>query len=140
MLGQNVYRRVSHVSDGTSNTMAFAEDGGRPQTWELGSRVAPDHPPQPPGRRASIGGWAQPTNLINITGINPAIQPPANNFPGPCAVNCCNGEDVYSFHPGGANILMTDGAVRFLKATADLNTVALLLTPNDGLLVPDGAH
>jgi prepilin-type processing-associated H-X9-DG protein len=140
VLGQNTSRRQSQIYDGTSNTMAFAEDGGRPQTWELGKRVAPDHPPQPPGKRASIGGWAQPSNLINITGINPAIQPPTNNFPGPCAVNCCNGEDVYSFHPGGANILMTDGSVKFLKDTVDLNTVALLLTPNDGLLIPDSAY
>jgi prepilin-type N-terminal cleavage/methylation domain-containing protein/prepilin-type processing-associated H-X9-DG protein len=135
VLGQNVYRRIGFVTDGTSNTMAFAEDAGRPQTWELGQRVAPDHPPQPPGKRASIGGWAQPSNLINITGIMPGIAPPANNFPGPCAVNCDNGEDIYSFHPGGANILMTDGSVHFLKATATLNTVAILLTPNDGLVL-----
>jgi prepilin-type N-terminal cleavage/methylation domain-containing protein/prepilin-type processing-associated H-X9-DG protein len=134
VLGQNVHRRVAFVTDGTSNTMAFAEDAGRPQTWEMGKRVAPDHPPQPPGKRASIGGWAQPSNLINIIGLNPAIAAPANNFPGPCAVNCGNGEDVYSFHPGGAHILMTDGAVRFLSASATLNTVAMLLTPNDGLV------
>src|SRR5262249_35546750 len=140
VLGQNIYRRISFVTDGTSNTMAFAEDAGRPQTWELGVRVAADHPPQPPGKKASIGGWAQPSNLINVSGIMPGIQPPTNNFPGPCAVNCSNGEEVYSFHPGGANILLTDGAVRFLKATVDLNTVALLLTPNDGLLVPESAY
>ncbi len=35
---------------------------------------------------------------------------------------------------------MTDGAVRFLKDTANLDTVALLLTPNDVLLIPDSAH
>jgi prepilin-type N-terminal cleavage/methylation domain-containing protein/prepilin-type processing-associated H-X9-DG protein len=135
VLGQNVYRRIGHVTDGTSHTMAFAEDAGRPQTWELGRRVAADHPPQPPGKRASIGGWAQPSNLINVTGIMPGIAAPTNNFPGPCAVNCCNGEDIYSFHAGGANILLTDGSVHFLKATATLNTVAILLTPNDGLVL-----
>jgi prepilin-type N-terminal cleavage/methylation domain-containing protein/prepilin-type processing-associated H-X9-DG protein len=88
VLGQNVLRPVSYVTDGTSNTMAFAEDAGRPHS--------------------------------------------TSGFPGPCAVNCDNGEDIYSFHTGGANILMSDGAVRFLKATASMNTVALLLTPNDG--------
>ena len=66
----------------------------------------------------------------------PGIAPPQNDFPSPCAVNCTNGENVYSFHPGGANILMTDGSVRFLKANVDLNFVALLLTPNDGLVLP----
>ena len=100
----------------------------------MGGRNAPDHPPQPAGYRASIGGWAQPNNLINVTGWNPAVVPSSSSlgFPGPCAVNCDNGEDIYSFHTGGANILMSDGAVRFLKATASMNTVALLLTPNDG--------
>ena len=134
VLGQNVLRPVAFVTDGTSNTMAFAEDAGRPQTWAMGGRNAPDHPPQPAGYRASIGGWAQPNNLINVTGWNPAVVPSSSSlgFPGPCAVNCDNGEDIYSFHTGGANILMSDGAVRFLKATASMNTVALLLTPNDG--------
>jgi prepilin-type N-terminal cleavage/methylation domain-containing protein/prepilin-type processing-associated H-X9-DG protein len=136
VLGQNVYRPIAYVTDGTSNTMAFAEDAGRPQTWYMGARWPQDHPPQPAGFRASIGGWAQPNNLINITGWNPAISPPTNAFPGPCAVNCDNGEDIYSFHSGGANILMADGAVRFLRATASLNTVALLLSPNDALVAP----
>jgi prepilin-type N-terminal cleavage/methylation domain-containing protein/prepilin-type processing-associated H-X9-DG protein len=136
VLGQNVFRKVSYVSDGLSNTTAFAEDAGRPQTWVMGARAAADHPPQPPGFRASIGGWAQPNNLINITGWNPAIAAPTNAFPGPCAVNCDNGEDIYSFHSGGANILMADGAVRFLKATATINTVALLISPYDGLVAP----
>jgi prepilin-type N-terminal cleavage/methylation domain-containing protein/prepilin-type processing-associated H-X9-DG protein len=137
VLGQNVLRSVSYVTDGTSNTMAFAEDAGRPQTWVMGRQAAPDHPPTPAGYRASIGGWPQPSNLINITGWNPTIANPTSatpGFPGPCAVNCDNGEDIYSFHTGGANILMADGAVRFLKATATMNTVALLLTPNDGLV------
>jgi prepilin-type N-terminal cleavage/methylation domain-containing protein/prepilin-type processing-associated H-X9-DG protein len=140
VLGQNIYRRVAEVTDGTSNTMAFAEVAGRPQTWELGERVAPDHPLQPPGKLASIGGWAQPSNLINLTGMMPGVPPPTNDFPGPCAVNCTNGENVYSFHPGGANILLTDGSLRFLNAGVDLNTLAILLTPNDGLLLPADAY
>ena len=136
MLGQNVYRKVAYTSDGLSNTMAFGEDAGRPQTWELGVRVAADHPPQPAGKRASIGGWAQPNSVLNITGMMPGVAAPTNDFPGPCAVNCSNGEDIYSFHVGGANILMGDGSVRFLAAGVSLNTVALLLTPNDGQVLP----
>ena len=139
ILGQNIYRKTTRVADGTSNTLAFAEDGGRPQTWEMGVRVAPDHPPQPPGKRASIGGWAQPSNLINVTGMNPAIAAPANNFPGPCAINCSNGEDIYGFHSAGANVLMGDGSVKLLRSNISINTVALLLTPNDGTVLPTEA-
>jgi prepilin-type N-terminal cleavage/methylation domain-containing protein len=136
VLGQNLFRQATYVSDGTSNVMAFGEDAGRPQTWELGVRVATDHPPQPAGKKASIGGWAQPSMLLNITGMMPGVAPPTADFPGPCAVNCTNGEDLYAFHPGGAHLLMTDGAVRFLRNTATLDTVALLLTPNDGYVTP----
>ena len=67
----------------------------------------------------------------------PGVAAPTNDFPGPCAVNCSNGEDLYGFHPGGCNILMTDGAVRFLDQKATLNLVAMLLTPNDDYPMPD---
>jgi prepilin-type processing-associated H-X9-DG protein len=132
---------VLFVTDGTSNTIAFAEAAGRPQTWELGKQVAPDHPPQPPGRRSRIGGWASFSNVLEIAGMNPGIVPAAgsNNFPGPCAVNCDNGQNIYSFHPSGAHILMADGSVQLLKASASLTTVAILLTPDDGLLIPADA-
>src|SRR5436190_1546716 len=83
-----VLRSVAYTTDGTSNTMAFAEDAGRPQTWAMGRQAAPDHPPAPAGYRASIGGWAQPNNLINVTGWNPTIANPTTatpGFPGPCA-------------------------------------------------------
>jgi prepilin-type N-terminal cleavage/methylation domain-containing protein len=137
VLGQNTYRSFGYVADGLSNTMAFAEDAGRPQIWVMGRRSTPDFPIQPANSfRATIGGWTQQNNVINIAGINPAIPPPQQNWPGPCIVNCDNGEDIYSFHPGGAHILMSDGAVRFLRDTASVNTVAMLLDPKDGLVAP----
>ena len=71
--------------------------------------------------------------------MQPGIQAPTLDFPGPCAVNCQNGEDLYSFHPGGANILMTDGSVRLLSANASLTTVCELLIPNDGYVLSSDA-
>jgi prepilin-type N-terminal cleavage/methylation domain-containing protein/prepilin-type processing-associated H-X9-DG protein len=135
-LGQNVYRPFSYIADGLSNTTAFAEDAGRPQTWVLGRRAAPDWPPQTPGYRQSIGGWADQNNLINVAGIDPTLPPPTQNWPGPCIVNCDNGVDIYSFHSGGANIVLADGAVRFLRASAAYNVVCMLLDPKDGNVCP----
>jgi prepilin-type processing-associated H-X9-DG protein/prepilin-type N-terminal cleavage/methylation domain-containing protein len=138
ILAQNLYRRVAYVSDGLSNTLAFAECAGRNQTWELGMRVAADHPPQPPGRRSRLGGWG-PSNVLDIAGLDPTKTPPAQtNFPGPCAVNCDNGQNIFAFHSGGANVLLGDGSVRMLKDSTSMNTVALLLTPNDELPLPPG--
>jgi prepilin-type processing-associated H-X9-DG protein len=127
---------MSWILDGTSNTMAMGEDAGRPQTFVFRRRVATDHPPTPAGYRASIGGWCQPTNTIDVRGLLPGVTPPTNCFPGPVAVNGGNGEDIFSFHPGGANILLSDGAVRFLRETVSIDTIALLLTPNDGKTIP----
>jgi prepilin-type processing-associated H-X9-DG protein len=97
------------------------------------------HPPTPTGYRAPIGGWSQPCQVINVSGINPGTLPPAISFPGPCAVNCQNGEDLYSFHPGGANVLMGDGSVHMLNSNISLTTVLELLVPNDGFVLPSNA-
>ncbi len=139
-LGQNTYRPFSYIADGLSNTMAFAERAGRPQNWVMGRRVQPDSPNFPTGYRNAIGSWGDLNNVINVQGWDPTWSPggggAASGFPGPCVVNCDNGEDLYSFHPGGVHILMCDGAVRFLRQSAVMNTVAMLLDPKDGLICP----
>jgi prepilin-type N-terminal cleavage/methylation domain-containing protein/prepilin-type processing-associated H-X9-DG protein len=142
VLGQNVLRPITSITDGTSNTMMMAEDAGRPQFWLMGTNTGIVHPPTPSWARAAIGGWAQPCNTLNIAGINPAIAPGGTTaiWPGPCAVNCDNGEDIYSFHTGGANILMTDGSVRLLNANISLTTVLELLSYNDGYVVSPDAY
>ena len=47
-------------------------------------------------------------------------------------MNCINDKEIYAFHSGGANILMGDGSVRFLKATVHLDVVLQLLTRDRG--------
>ena len=47
-------------------------------------------------------------------------------------MNCINDKEIYAFHSGGANILMGDGWVRFLKATVHLDVVLQLLTRDRG--------
>jgi prepilin-type processing-associated H-X9-DG protein len=39
--------------------------------------------------------------------------------------------------PGGTNVLMADGSVRFLKANTPEQTVRRLITRNDGMVIPD---
>jgi prepilin-type processing-associated H-X9-DG protein len=48
--------------------------------------------------------------------------------PGPCAINCTNEQEVYSFHPLGANAVFADGSLHFLKADMDIRIFARLAT------------
>ena len=55
--------------------------------------------------------------------------------PGPCALNCSNDDEIYSFHPGGANTVFADGSVHFLKAGMDIRILARLVTRAGGEVV-----
>jgi prepilin-type processing-associated H-X9-DG protein len=60
--------------------------------------------------------------------------------PGPCAINCTNEQEVYSFHPTGANAVFADGSVRFLKAGIDIRVFAALATRAGGEVVADRSY
>ncbi|HKB05552.1 MAG TPA: DUF1559 domain-containing protein [Gemmataceae bacterium] len=115
ILGNNVFRQIAEITDGTSNTILLAEDGGRNQLWRMGKFIQTG---------GGTGAWANPATQVELTGFNPATM----TVIGPCAVNCNNDDEIYGFHPGGANILLADGAVRMLRANADINIVIPLMT------------
>lgn len=77
------------------------------------------------------GGWAQPIASV-IRGYTTGSDPAAMTQPGPCMVNCNNIYSVYAFHTGGANVSLTDGSVRFPRASASAGTVAALVTRAGG--------
>ena len=45
--------------------------------------------------------------------------------------------EIRSRHPGGANVAMGDGSVRFISATLDPQTLRNLVTRNDGQVIGD---
>ena len=85
------------------------------QLWQMGKEVAASGP---------SGAWANPGTTIAVSGFNPAT----GAVPGPCGVNCTNNNEIYGFHPAGANVLFADGSVRLLKAGTDINIVIALMT------------
>jgi prepilin-type processing-associated H-X9-DG protein len=105
-----------------------AEDAGRNQIWRLGQEVSADNGSQ-------NGAWANPDGNIILKGFNPSTS----TTPGPCAINCTNERQVYSFHPGGANALAADGSVHFLRETIDINTLTHLITRAGGEIIPGDA-
>jgi prepilin-type N-terminal cleavage/methylation domain-containing protein/prepilin-type processing-associated H-X9-DG protein len=117
-------RTMVTITDGTSNTMLLAECAGRNRRFIMGK--------EDPTQTWTAGPWANPDSRISVGGFNPAS--PADTT-GPCAVNCINDKEIYAFHPGGANILLADGSVRFLKASTHIDTVLQLLTRARGDMV-----
>jgi prepilin-type N-terminal cleavage/methylation domain-containing protein/prepilin-type processing-associated H-X9-DG protein len=120
-------RRLDDILDGTSNTILIAECAGRPQLWRGGRQV--------PDLWLSGGPWAS-RNLLFGRGATPD----GTGFFGPCAVNCTNDREVYSFHPGGANVAFADASVRFLRADISIRAFAKLVTRAGGEVVCAGDY
>jgi len=143
LLPKNAAITFQDVTDGLSNTIAVWESGGRPLVYRLGAPVSPN----PAQNRVNAGGWVRPASDILLSGSNKT----GKIIPG-IYINKTNGYDVgaetystsgypapygtegtsqpYSFHPGGMNILLGDGAVKFLDEGTDIGIVAALTTRN----------
>ena len=120
----NQLRRIAEIRDGTSNTMAICEDAGRPELWRAGKKVS---------GTVSGAGWANRDNEY----ITHGYSNDGASTPGPCAVNCTNSNEIYSFHSGGANILLCDGSVRFLTPSVPMRVVGALITRAGGETISD---
>lgn len=101
------------VVDGTSSTALIWEIAGRPGVWERGKRV--------PNQTTAGGGWTDIQNAENWFG---------GSQPNGCAINCSNRTEtgVYSFHPGGVNVLMCNGSSRFLNENTSAAIFVALVT------------
>jgi hypothetical protein len=147
------------VTDGLSNTIAIWESGGRPLVYRLGSPVDPSpqgHRVNAGGwvRPASdiiLAGSNKSGSLVVGHGTT-------SDFASGIFLNKTNGADIgqesyapgtnggyvvgspvwgtegtsqpYSFHPGGLNILLGDGAVKFLDEGTHIGIAAALTTRN----------
>jgi len=121
--------RMRDITDGTSNTILIGERTGGTNIYRktqvdttLTGLLGP----------VNGGGWGDILNGENwIAGalIDGTPSPLAPNG-GPCAVNCSNarGAGLHSFHVGGAQILLADGAVRFISENISAYVLSGLVT------------
>lgn len=136
ILTKNGEPRMADVTDGLSNTILYAESAGRPFIYRKGRKIG-----NLPADRINAGGWSRPASDFSVDGssYDGAL------LPGPCPMNCTNGEWVgsafphpyygtegtaepYAFHPGGANFALGDGSVRFITETINIREFARLVT------------
>lgn len=111
--------RMADIIDGSSSTIVVGEDAGRP-VWYIRGRI------DPAGTVLPGAGWADDEQDYFLHGAqNDALA----SAPGPCAVNCHNDGELYSFHAGTANTLFADGHARYLSASTDIRVVARMITP-----------
>jgi prepilin-type N-terminal cleavage/methylation domain-containing protein/prepilin-type processing-associated H-X9-DG protein len=128
----NVVRTIAEITDGTSNTEVLAEVAGRPHHWMRGYRVEMSNPPgSTPRIRVSGAGWADRDSAYGLHGFTMD----GLSHPGPCHTNCTNANEVFSFHPGGANNLFADGSVRFIKESTAIQVYANTISRAGGEIV-----
>jgi prepilin-type processing-associated H-X9-DG protein len=113
------------VTDGTSQTALMWEIAARPALYQQGINA---------GTSTGGGGWADITNAENWFR---GSSLDGKTIPGPCVINCTNATDggVYSFHPNGVNVLLTDGSTQFLSENTDVGVFVQLVTLQGGTYV-----
>jgi len=116
LIGQPV--PVADVTDGLTQTILLVEDAGRPQLWRRGTMTT---------GIAENAGWADPNYEIALDGSDTLLTGGGQAL-GTCVMNCTNHNEAYSFHPGGANLLFADGAVRLVAETISPKVFAAICT------------
>ncbi len=144
---------IAENQDGTSNTIAIAEDAGRdarfispytrgtaPAVWSyLGSNI---YGPTDDQQGLRYWRWAEADNGFGVSGqINNKFRPmndpsPWTTPPGLTGGNNAGANDeIFSYHPGGANCLFGDGSVKFLKDSTAVVVLRKLVTLNGGEVI-----
>lgn len=134
VLNGSVALAASQISDGTSNTIAICEMGGRSDAMPFSPKTI--NTLNPNGRR--FWAWAEPDNAFNADQLinnnaTPRGGPPMCPW---TVLNCGPNEETFSFHPGGANVVMCDGSVRFLRESLDGASFRALMTVDGGEVSP----
>jgi prepilin-type N-terminal cleavage/methylation domain-containing protein len=119
--------KTSHITDGTSNTIAMGEVRMFCNKWNWNDGRGWAH---------GDGHWYSTAAPINF----PTCSDSAGYNNGPCTLNQDNWNSQFGFksqHVGGAHLLLCDGSVRFVSQNLDMFTYQKLGDRSDNLVVGD---
>jgi prepilin-type N-terminal cleavage/methylation domain-containing protein len=156
-------RKVTHVLDGTSNTIAMIEDVGKfHEAYTLpglgGNMKAKYADFNPFGVDKSPTGlsnnyrWAEPDISNGVSGpdqdtVNKQARLNNNRIPlgGPTSCpwalnNCGPNDEPFSFHPGGCLAVFGDGHVQMVKDSVDPFTLRSLCTADGGEVLTNDSY
>jgi prepilin-type N-terminal cleavage/methylation domain-containing protein len=137
LLHGNVAPTIASVTDGTSNTIMVSEDAGRPQYW-LNGRLIPDGSiipgigetgPTVYTNEGSGWGWADYNSEYYTDGDGSRQH-----------TNWSSNNEVYAFHPGGANHVFADGSVHFIKQSTAPSVFVWLISPAGGEVISSDTY
>jgi prepilin-type N-terminal cleavage/methylation domain-containing protein/prepilin-type processing-associated H-X9-DG protein len=154
----NVPVAVAQITDGASNTIMIAEDAARRENYI--TNPAYTDPAVALGIAADQGSsfqtrrfwrWGEEDSGFGVSG-DPLLNTTTTNFkiinnnfsnagsdgPNGCwklTNNCGPNDEIFSFHPGGANVLFADGHVQYLRDSLSPVIVASLVSRSGGELI-----
>jgi prepilin-type N-terminal cleavage/methylation domain-containing protein/prepilin-type processing-associated H-X9-DG protein len=119
--------RIGVISDGTSQTIALYEDGGRNESF-LETAGAYLDPFTCEGRRS--WRWGEPDEAA---GVSRKVNNNKTPWGGPTACrwnihDCGPNNEIFSWHGPGANALFADGHVQFIAETIPTTLLRALVT------------
>lgn len=123
------------ITDGSSNSILVYEDTGRNEKMDGTGSPSPNNYLDPVDNQPRRHWrWAEPDSTSGCSKqINNNRTP--RGGPPTCpwtAHDCGPNNEWFSFHPGGAQVAMADGSVRFASETTDLKVVFALGTRKGG--------
>jgi prepilin-type N-terminal cleavage/methylation domain-containing protein/prepilin-type processing-associated H-X9-DG protein len=126
-------KRLRDITDGTTNVLLLGECAGLPMIYR--KKVPFSTSPDAIDTNNYIGHLGG-ANRLELYGWDPTGT---TRTGGNGIINKTNawGSNLFSFHDGGAQILLCDGSVRFVSENANAQTVRMLVGINDGGVLGD---
>jgi prepilin-type N-terminal cleavage/methylation domain-containing protein/prepilin-type processing-associated H-X9-DG protein len=140
LMYRNVAVKAAQVTDGLSNTLAVIEDGGRPKHY-VREGLGPDNTTAGCSNYDVKNGFVPGASWADLGNSIPLHMFTEDGMicPGPCAINCTNNNEAFSFHPDGMNAVFGDGSVRYLFDGIDPKVFGAMITRAGDEVIPADA-